>query len=234
MKSVLIPHKTPYKKIRLGHNYDGGYILLEELLGEVLFSYGIGDDDSFERDCEARGMLVLMHDPTIVYDICKLRHFAAAHDPTIIYHSNKLRHFAAIPFDVQFPKHLAGVENITLKLDVEGHEWYGLRDCDASVFSQINQMVVEFHNMHDNDPLKIPIISRLLQYFTIFHMHGNDFGGVTEDGLPHALEISFINNKFGPFNRETEAYPIEGLDFSNSNQGDYKMDWWLQPPITVL
>ena len=36
------------KKIRLGRNHDGGYVLIDEGNFDKLYSYGIGDDISFE------------------------------------------------------------------------------------------------------------------------------------------------------------------------------------------
>jgi hypothetical protein len=50
--SVLTCYKSPFKKIRLGKDYDGGYVIAEipNASYKILLTGGIENDISFEED----------------------------------------------------------------------------------------------------------------------------------------------------------------------------------------
>ena len=54
-------------KIRIGHNYDGGYILLDDFDNiKIAYSFGIANEISFEKSLANKNINVFMYDHTIV------------------------------------------------------------------------------------------------------------------------------------------------------------------------
>ena len=51
--------------VRIGRDYDGGYILLNDLPGGIAYSFGICNDVSWDKDMASRGYDVFMYDHTI-------------------------------------------------------------------------------------------------------------------------------------------------------------------------
>ena len=49
--SVLTVYKSPFTKVRIGRNHDGGYIIVQipEIIYTTLIAGGINDDISFEE-----------------------------------------------------------------------------------------------------------------------------------------------------------------------------------------
>ena len=57
----------------------------------------------------------------------------------------------------------------------------------------------------------------LQEYFEIVHIHGNNDGGVAEDGLPETLEITMLNKKLLKYPLTyRNVLPIPNLDAPNA------------------
>jgi hypothetical protein len=105
--------------------------------------------------------------------------------------------------------------HVLLKMDIEGAEYRVIPDI-LRYAGRIDMLAIEFH---DTDPLRAVFlagIERLLAEFCIVHLHGNNVCGVAADGLPEALEITFLAKRLGPSKpvRRREL-PLAGLDFPN-------------------
>lgn len=107
-------------------------------------------------------------------------------------------------------------KNIFLKMDIEGSE-YRIIDDIVRHAPQITGIAMEFH---DTDHLRLVFcdsVQKLLQNFEIAHLHGNNASPCAADGLPDALEITFINKSLVPPGLSRQAtLPLEGLDIPNS------------------
>src|ERR1700736_3407822 len=64
---LLTPYDLPKRsKIRLGHNFDGGYIVDDDLASiSTVYGFGVGNEISFEYDLARRGKRIYMHDHTV-------------------------------------------------------------------------------------------------------------------------------------------------------------------------
>ena len=107
-------------------------------------------------------------------------------------------------------------KKIFLKIDIEGSE-YRIIDDIVRHSSCITGIAMEFH---DTDHLRLVFcdsVHKLLQTFEVAHLHGNNASPCAADGLPDALEITFINKTLVPqgLSRQTEL-PLDGLDIPNS------------------
>lgn len=216
LKRLLTPYQTPFTKVRMGRNADGGYVLLDEIttLTSAVYSYGIGTETSCEETFADRGMTVWMYDHTI--DALPFSH------PNFIFHKE--------PFDETFMRDVreAGKTNsdrIVLKIDVEGAEYDGLLLCPDPFWDHFAQIVIELHGLTSDNKAAGYLLIRLTQHYHVIHLHANNYGAIN-DGLPNTLEVTLLRKDF-PINcQETAPYPIPGLDFPNCGLEDMKLDWW--------
>jgi len=117
---------------------------------------------------------------------------------------------------------------LLLKLDVEGAE-YEVFNCDATYDSlaNVNQLLIEFHDLKNRLRNLYMILKRLSQDFEIIHIHANNAGhtfllydlvgdGNTDKELPDILEISLVRRELIHANDILglpELYPVPDLDF---------------------
>lgn len=220
MKKILTPYSTKFTKKRYGRNQDGGYVLLSELCKntEFVYSYGAGDDTSFEEDVskEESVKAIFLHDHTVNFST-----------------ENQKIFFKKEALSKDFASHLIqnGHDNkkeMLLKVDTEGAEWDTFLNCDEKVFEIFSQIVIEFHWMKEDDGYQKSVLEKLLKFYYIFHLHGNNYAG-QKNGIPEVLEISFVKKSLID-NPEVEksSFPVENLDYTNcSYRKDFVLDWWL-------
>ena len=104
-----------------------------------------------------------------------------------------------------------GRRHVLVKVDIEGGEYRVIPDL-LRYADRIDILVIEFH---DTDPLRLVFqhqVGLLLQHFGIAHLHGNNYLGRAADGLPDAVELTFVNQRLGvPVDRR-DRLPIPDLD----------------------
>jgi hypothetical protein len=112
---------------------------------------------------------------------------------------------------------LADARHVFVKMDIEGAEYRLLPELGRFA-DRIDLLTIEFH---DTDPLR-PVFEQqvrsLLEHFAIVHLHGNNIAGVAADGLPDALEITFLNRRFPIPDKRRDRLPVVGLDLPNDPQ----------------
>jgi hypothetical protein len=211
------------KKIRLGVNTDGGYVM-GELGGEKYDCYiscGISNEESFSRDFINK------------YDMNKENCFGF--DGTIndypYEYTNKIsfirKNIGSVDNDklCNLSSLMSQYNNIFLKMDIEGGEYDWLKSVSESQLKKFKQIVIEFHGLTNNGwgchyNEKIECLTKLNNTHYIIHAHGNNNGPVV-NGIPDVLELTYVNKDY--FNGVVPelnkvSLPIPGLDFTN-NQG---------------
>lgn len=182
-------------KIRVGKDFDGGYIIYDNIPTGILLSCGISNDDSFE------------HAFTKKYD-CK----CIAFDGSI----PKLPHPSP---DITFIKKFVGDKNtrtytnlhdliskhtnIILKMDIEGGEYPFLQSISRKQLNKINMIMIEFHSSRGQwgifDEYKIDCFKKLNKTHTLCHIHANnsikpkEYNGVK---VPQVFECLYMKKKF--------------------------------------
>lgn len=109
---------------------------------------------------------------------------------------------------------LGDARHVLVKIDIEGGEYRVLPEIPRFA-DRIDLMAVEFH---DIDPLRAVFESEmrtLLDHFAIVHLHGNNIAGVAADGVPDALEITFLSRRYPVAERQRDRLPLPGLDRPN-------------------
>lgn len=228
-------YRPDSRKIRLGGDSDGGYVIPRMLLDHcsALISIGMRDDSRFEEDWfERTGKSVDMYDGQWpCARICDRW-------PDDV--GASIRHTRQNAGNGEGMARLrdivAGRDGALLKIDAEGAEYGLLSDCDLA---HLNGLVLEFHDLHHGAmrAALAAILDRLSADFRLAHLHGNDCGPTitmpTEVAgehvaFPSVLETVWVHRRILPETPELddEPYPVLGLDESNNLQPrDFPLAW---------
>ena len=212
---LLRPHRVAgVPKIRVGHMYDGGYVMLDAFAGiEAAYSVGISDDVSWDLDIAARGIQLRQYDHTI----------AALPVEHALFNWEKLgvgwrpepdRSLDTIPNLLERNGHSAST-GLLLKCDIEGIEWEVLSRLPSRVLGQFQQIVIEVHAQHKLRHMAFAQVAcaalrNLALTHRVVHVHGNNFapfvvvGGVP---LPDVMELTFARLDLGAFSVSDEVFP---------------------------
>lgn len=221
------------KKIRIGINQDGGYVVNNSILSKAsrLITFGINVEDSFERD-----WLKIKNTPIECYDeSCYCGRLCKENIEIVnksIFHVNKFVGYGKdeIPINVI----VEGKKNALLKVDTEGAEYEMFDNVDLNDLCGI---IIEFHDLdiEEKRAKLIELIKTKFSMMSIFHIHGNNWGNVfalESDGLvienfPKVIEISFAKKGLcADLGLEMSSLPMAGIDFPNNPKDlDLSLDW---------
>ncbi len=227
--------------IRLGRDYDGGYVICGKDVQEADFLIGLGinDDWSFETDFAQKNDV-----PVLAYDgsingrqflwraIKELRR--VVDKPSLTKRAWKT-YFSYTNFFKGHRRHIekfvgrekgehqvslkeifdsTASQKIFLKIDIEGSE-YEILDEILNVQNRITGMAIEFHDCGQHLEEIGSFLERL--NLQIVHIHANNYSPLDASLLPAALEISFSADP-GP-SKGACRYP-RALDRPNKASGD--------------
>jgi hypothetical protein len=203
------------KKIRLGANQDGGYVIGDIGNYDCYISCGISDEESFSRDFIEK------------YKMTKKNCFAF--DGTILDYpwsfTKKItfvkKNINAFNDDKNTNLSLLTqkYKNIFLKMDIEGGEYPWLLSSETTL-KCFKQIVIEFHRINDdvghafNDKLKC--LQKVTNTHYLIHAHGNNCCPAIK-GIPNVIELTFLNKDcFQTIPKlNMISFPIKGLDYPN-------------------
>lgn len=203
--------KSP--KIRLGNQWDGGYVVPQLILDSstALFSYGVGSDISFEIDYVRK-----TNKPSFSYDHT-VEGAGIPHDleNLMTFIKEGLSYKKEEDLD-SFFSHYEKTEmngKVFLKMDIEAAEFPFFLNTDIKKLSEIVcGIVVEFHPIGNPKVLDeyFEILKKLNEYFYHCHIHCNNYAGSSpyseyglEITLPHIIEMTFINKSLVLENKST-------------------------------
>jgi hypothetical protein len=222
--SALTVFQSPYPKIRLGKDDDGGYIIADipDIKYQILLSGGILDDISFETD------FVNKYDTHCIT-------FDGSID-TIPGESTKIefvkKNIGSDNSDIVTNLHdiIAVNENIFVKMDIEGGEIPWIKSLSDMQLNTFDQIVMEFHYpFTDNE---IEIFDKLNKNHYLIHFHGNNCCGVINHmgvEIPNVFECTYLHKKFfaTPPALNTASIPSP-LDMKNTSNPEIYIDY---PPF---
>lgn len=221
IKEKLTPVRTEYTKVRCGTENDGAYIFYDELskICNCVISVGIGDNVKFDEFfSKTYDKQIYMFDDNLEEMFLEDKNF---------FYKKQLVTYNFLKEFIESNK--LEEKDIILKMDIEGGEYPFFKDSEEKIIKLFSQMSIEFHDVIRNPVPFIETIELLKQYFYIFHIHGNNYGGIYA-GLPDVLEISFVRKDLiKEIFKEYESYPIEEIDFPNDPfKQDYILNWWVK------
>jgi len=225
-----------HAKTRVGGENDGGYVVVERFCNQadVLLSFGIGDDVSFEKDFAKRfsPKKIFLCDPNVdspdVSPFEESFKFLRWGAKTLSEAGGSLA--KAIGIDLTYSS--------MLKMDVEFGEWDAILRTPEEVFKRFLQIVIELHVMlvppntqnlspyfsdlyrFVNTEMQIEMLrtfkmglSRLLQNHVIVHGHPNNSlpkQCVAGYEFPQLIELTLVRRDLIATNQPTlETFPTE-------------------------
>jgi hypothetical protein len=215
----LRPFETDKPLIRIGATHDGGYLIPDDLEGiEYCFSPGVSTTAAFEEDLLTRGVRSFLTDGSVDGPPPSLREFVF--DKKFLASFESDTHVTLSGWVNQhLPWHTG---DLLLQMDIEGAEYPVLLETPREVLKRFRILTIEFHHLDQllnrrMFGLLSAVFFKLLQDFTIVHLHPNNASGVIHCGpirLPHLLEITFLRHDRIAEKRPAQAIP-HALDRRN-------------------
>lgn len=231
----------PVKLVRLGKDYDGGYVVPVTSLNEseVLLGYGIDNDISFEEqfselynkksyafDCGISSI-------SIKNKLCKFISECIATDQFLYTNQQQLINKKISSFEQQLNNLKLHNKKLFIKIDIEGAEYMALPQILNYDVKNITGMVVEIHFIFD-DHIKntINLLRNINKNFLLIHVHGNNYSSnffttkKAKGKIPRVLELTYINklliNKYKLSNNQKHPSPIDMPN--NSEEPDIQFE----------
>jgi len=182
----LTVYTSPYPKIRLGKNFDGGYVIADipDITYSCLISGGISDDISFEEDFIGRYQVEChAFDGTI----------SSLPKESSVRFTNKNIGARNTETTANLHDLIDNNDSIFVKMDIEGYEYSWLNSLSSEQMDKFSQITIEFHKPFNHD------IFKKFSNHVLIHLHGNNccglrmFKGVQ---IPVVFECTYIHKKY--------------------------------------
>jgi hypothetical protein len=208
--------------LRLGRNYDGGYVVPKLALIEcdALISLGYGYDSSFEREFLKfdRKKSVALYDLNINLKSSIKRLFLDLFSVIFqgrgfpVFRGKQLLEYLLVLFNQRINYKIGKIghvndskclnlvdtskaiagKNIILKMDIEGSEYESL-DLDLHYLGRFQCLIIEFHDIASRSDEFLSITNSIKKEFTLMNTHINNFAPIVK-GIPQVVELCFIRS----------------------------------------
>lgn len=233
----------PISLLRIGKEFDGGYIVPESCLVEsdVLMGYGIYNDISFEEQYSE-----LYHKEAYGFDCGiqnidttnPLTHFISECIGNNLFINKKHEVASEIQKVTSFDEQIANLnlinKKILIKMDIEGAEYDALQNI-LPHFADITGIVLEIHFSKNEVQKATNLLKSLNDNFILAHLHANNCcqAFVTSDkmegAMPGIIELSYINKSLvSRYELITSASYPKSIDMPNvksKNDHIFKIDY---------
>lgn len=212
-------------KIRIGNEFDGGYIALKELCEktDLVYSFGIDKDIGFELDFVNKfpNSHIKLFDPTI-------DSLPNDHKKFMFWKLGVGRDQSSLEDIITLLDIGDTPERKLLKMDIEWDEWSTFLDADNETIAKFDQLIIEFHIVGINS---ISQIERpgfagphhiLTPYFRRFYQS-------VYDKMSDNIFITYLK----VLRKLNERFYIFHIHANNS-LSDVKIDGYLFPPLIEL
>lgn len=193
LRNILtVTQQIDAKIARFGNYGDGGYVIVDDLKkSDVLFSVGVGDNVSFDEECEKYVSRVVLVDHTVPNFNPPIGNFEMIRRPLVpgeVSENGVTIH--------QLLKQNIDAKDYILKIDIEGDEWEILSDFASSELMKFRQIILEFHGLNDfhNLEKKLCALKKLAGSHSPIVVHANNQGShrfINGMFLPDVLEVTW-------------------------------------------
>jgi hypothetical protein len=221
--SHLQVYKSSHKKVRIGKDYDGGYIICDipNIKYDIFISGGIETDISFENN-----FLEKYPDlDCVAYDGTISELPSGAHS-NIEFHKKNLGDTNSDTTS-NLQEYFEKYNNIFMKMDIEGGEDALFSSISDDQLLKISQLVIEFHSAY-----QVTIPSRLAKTHWLVHFHPNNCCGVASNGVPNVYECTYIRKEYdSEVTPNPDPIPNPDIDMPNVQSNPDISIWW--PPFIL-
>ena len=217
--------------IRIGRDYDGGYIMLDDFEpGGIAYSFGISGNVSWDKDMASRGYDVFMYDHTIdgLPEENTRFHWSKLGIADGVTHDDRLKTLEEL---ISRNGH-EGKRDMILKMDVEGAEWGFLESVKPETLSQFSQMTFELHNMiklADHERV-LNILRKINETHQLVHLHANNVSSYVMIGgrnFAALFEVSYVLRDKYKFSSEYDVKLPLKIDMPNiTGWPEIELGYW--------
>ena len=234
---ALTVYQSPYPKVRLGRDGDGGYVIADiPCIYSVLLAGGVGGDVSFERDLVERCRIpsALLFDKEYYghpedFDVDAATKTEFLHPSMRFHKKNIARQTSEVTTNLH--EELQRYTGIFVKMDIEGSEYEWLEGLDGEHLNSIDQMVIEFHLPHENVG-HWAMLSKINRTHLLVHLHPNNFLGldsyheVSSVTVPIVFECTYVHKRFSKHLFHNDKPLPTAIDQPNfADRPELKLDW---------
>jgi hypothetical protein len=221
LASTFRPHVARgFDKIRVGSDYDGGYVMLDDYAGIKLgLSFGVETNATWDLALANRNIPVWQYDHTI-------------EEGPIDHENIKFHRVQIVPVAVEGGTTISEIlkkaqidqpGTAILKIDIEHDEWDVFDKTTVEELGCFKQILVEMHAFsRASDRLWLEranrVMAKLHQNFDAVHVHANNWTpmiAVSNVSFPETLEVSFANRNCFDLVPSEELFPTQ-LDQPNN------------------
>jgi len=240
----LVLYNPVNKKIRLGNNLDGGYVIINEYNYDCFLSAGIADNISFEIDFIKKYPNI----PGFGFDgTCN----KPGGFPEEITYIKKNIGNNDDEVTTNLKTYVEKYDNIFIKMDIEGEEFHWIRTF-KDFFPKVKQFVFEAHvlfpqdvpaywtNYHCKGVAADDWENYVLESFQILnkthylvHVHENNaapFIHISDNDYPSFAELTYIRKDCEINGFNTTKLPIKDIDFTSGGELDkdniHNINFW--------
>jgi hypothetical protein len=208
---------------RFGGPNDGGYLMCDNLLGEVesAYSYGIGPADAWGCEVSERYQLTVHQ-----YD-CFSPPASGCPNGRSVFHDECIgptrSTIASRLFDTltgQIAKNGDAEKRLVVKIDIEGAELASLMATPDHALARIDQLAMEIHG---TDRWFLAMVKKLKRTFYIVNLHFNNYACtiLTSSPLPaSAFQVLLVNKRIGVLDPARTPILPNPLDAPDHARGD--------------
>lgn len=194
------PIETGRPLTRFGNNFDGGYLIPNDLNDlSKCFTLGVGNDISFEDDLLKKGISAYFADGNVDCLPMQSQNFSFIKKNISITNSDK--YISINDFIKNVLKNSS--EDFILKIDIEGAEYRNIVHLEENLLIQARILVIEFHYMqrmlsglYFSNVIE-PTFEKILKTHSVVHIHPNNDSGFyiyDKKKIFKTLEITFLRN----------------------------------------
>lgn len=234
VKLLQVKRVTDKDLVRIGNIGDGGYIMVNNPVGNIAYSFGIGNNVSWDKGMAMSSYEVFMYDHTIEHlpEDNKRFHFFKEGIADKEFRKQNLH---TLNYYIKKNCHQNETDMI-LKMDVEGAEWDALSTISYKTLKMFDQIVIELHDLIEfkSEAFCYKILSclnYLVHDHTVVHLHPNNCDSwISVDNemlFPNTLEVTLVKTlNYNLSNEDIICLPIY-LDESNDpRRDDLVLGFW--------
>ena len=206
---------------------DGGYIMIDDFNDDMhAYSFGIGNDVSWDMDIASKGIRVFMYDHTIVG-------LPLLHPKFRFYRLGVGEEQGCMPLkELLEENNDLDNDNLILKMDIEGAEWDVINKIPTELLNNFRQISLELHDMckSENKEIILKVLQKINVTHQIIWVHGNNAGkaeianGVL---IPNLIEVTYVRKNTYLFEDEDKCEFPTSLDLPNLiNRRDFNLGNW--------